>query len=141
MSNNILHVHPTQPARSSSQDLQHQLYLIMKDDEQLLNADLSIWLSLNIMFEKITTATPCRTSTICPRDYEDHQENARLEGESSAKRQKTFEYGTYTVGESSSEQPMDQEPNPSGSGTQEQLDKFNAWMDGLGTDDDEVPAE
>ncbi|GJY32729.1 hypothetical protein Tco_0417198 [Tanacetum coccineum] len=36
---------------------------------------------------------------------------------------------------------MNEEPNPSGSGTQEQLDEFDAWMDDFGTDDDEVPTE
>ncbi|GJR45172.1 hypothetical protein Tco_1313275 [Tanacetum coccineum] len=43
------------------------------------------------------------------------------------------------MGESLSEQHMDQEPNLSNSGTQEQLDEFDAWMDGFGIDDDEVP--
>nr|GEX74773.1 hypothetical protein [Tanacetum cinerariifolium] len=58
-----------------------------------------------------------RTTTIRPRDYENHQDDAHPEGDNSAKRQKTFKHGTYTVGESSSEQHMDQEPNPSDSGT------------------------
>ncbi|GJV26884.1 hypothetical protein Tco_1383332 [Tanacetum coccineum] len=39
MSNNILHVHPTQAASSSVQDLKYQLYLKMKDDEQLYEFD------------------------------------------------------------------------------------------------------
>ncbi|GJU24155.1 hypothetical protein Tco_1162776 [Tanacetum coccineum] len=59
----------------------------------------------------------------------------------SAKRQKTSKQGTYSVGESSSEQAMNQEPNPSGLGTQEQLDEFDALTDGFATDDDEVPNE
>ncbi|GJS24236.1 hypothetical protein Tco_0452868 [Tanacetum coccineum] len=36
---------------------------------------------------------------------------------------------------------MDQEPNPSGSGAQEQLDEFDAWVDGFGIDDDEFPTK
>ncbi|GJR61109.1 hypothetical protein Tco_1503271 [Tanacetum coccineum] len=48
---------------------QLQLYLMMRDDEQLRNADLAIWLSLKIKFEKITTATACRPSAIRLRDY------------------------------------------------------------------------
>ncbi|GKB36611.1 hypothetical protein Tco_0881553 [Tanacetum coccineum] len=56
-----------------------------------------------------------------------------------AKRQKTSKHGTYSLGESSSGQAMEQEPNSSGSGTQEQLDEFDAWMEDVGTDDDEVP--
>ncbi|GJY26914.1 hypothetical protein Tco_0401640 [Tanacetum coccineum] len=108
MSKNILHVHPTQPTRSSAQDLQHQLYLMMRDDEQLYHDD-----------------------------YQD--DDARPERESSAKRQKTSKHGTYSLGESSSGQAMEQDPNPSGSGTQEQIDDIDAWMEDVGTDDDEVP--
>ncbi|GJV51830.1 hypothetical protein Tco_1447571 [Tanacetum coccineum] len=104
MSNNILHVRPTQVAVSSARDLQ--------------------------------------TVIVRTRDHEDHlNDDSRPEGESNAKRQKISEYGTYSVSGSSSEQAMDQEPNPSGLGTQEQLDKFNDWVDDLGTDDDEVPTE
>ncbi|GKC14379.1 hypothetical protein Tco_1011161, partial [Tanacetum coccineum] len=36
---------------------------------------------------------------------------------------------------------MDQEPNPSDSGIQEQLDEFDAWMEGFEIGDDEVPTE
>ncbi|GKE69946.1 hypothetical protein Tco_1528018, partial [Tanacetum coccineum] len=91
MSNNILHVHPTRAASSSIQDLKYQLYLKMKDDEQVY--------------------------------HEDHDDDdAHPEGESSAKRQRTSEYGTYIVGESSFEQVIN-ESNPSG------------------LDDDEVPSK
>ncbi|GKD58093.1 hypothetical protein Tco_1295602, partial [Tanacetum coccineum] len=94
---------------------------------------------LHIKFDKpAPSATPCRTVAICPRDHDDHHDDAHLEGENSAKRQKTSEHETYTIGESSSEQAMDTEPNPPGSGTPKQLDKFDAWMDGFGTDGDEV---
>ncbi|GJU23439.1 hypothetical protein Tco_1156781 [Tanacetum coccineum] len=88
---------------------------MMKDDEQLRNVDLAIWLSLKIKFEKITTATPCRPSAIHRRDHEDHQDDdAHPKGESSAKRHKTSELGTYL------------------------MDEFDAWMEDVGTDDDEV---
>ncbi|GJS67474.1 hypothetical protein Tco_0682038 [Tanacetum coccineum] len=108
MSNNILHVHPTQTTKVNAQDLQYQLYLMMRDDEQLRNADLAIWLSLKIKFEKITTATACRPSAIRPRDHDDYQDDdARPEGENSAKRQKTSEDGTYSLGEMSSGQAME----------------------------------
>ncbi|GKE57940.1 hypothetical protein Tco_1497125, partial [Tanacetum coccineum] len=124
----------------NAQDLQYQLYLMMRDDEQLRNADLAIWLSLKIKFEKITTATACRPSAIRPRDHDDYQDDdARPEGENSVKRQKTSEHGTYSLGEMSYGQAMEQEPNSSGLGTQEQLNKFDAWMKDVGTDDDEVP--
>ncbi|GKE33233.1 hypothetical protein Tco_1452555, partial [Tanacetum coccineum] len=116
---------------------------MMKDDEKLRNDDLLIWWSLKIKFETLASSVaPCRTVVVCTRDHKDHHDDdARPEGESSAKRQKTSEHGTYLVGESSSEQAMDQEPNPSSSCTQEQLDEFSAWVDDFGTDDDEVPTE
>ncbi|GKB60412.1 hypothetical protein Tco_0916598, partial [Tanacetum coccineum] len=104
MSNNILHVHPTQTAQATAQEQQYQLYLTMKNDEQLQQQALRIWLSLKIKFEGITVATACHLSAIRSRDYDNYQDDdARLEGENSAKRQKTSEYGTYTVGESSSD--------------------------------------
>nr|GEU64651.1 probable aldo-keto reductase 2 [Tanacetum cinerariifolium] len=98
-------------------------------DKQKTQADVAAMIT-----EAITVA-------IHPRDHADHQDDAYPEGENSAKRQKTSEHGTYIVGESSSEQAMDQEPNPPDSGIQEQLDEFDAWMEGFRTDDDEVPTE
>ncbi|GKC11468.1 hypothetical protein Tco_1008250, partial [Tanacetum coccineum] len=138
MSNNILHVHPTQTAQATAQE--QQLYLTMKNDEQLQLQDLPTWLSLKIKFEGITAATAYRPFTIRLIDHDDYQDDdACLEGENSAKRQKTSEHGTYSAGESSSGQAMDHDQNPSGSGTQEQLDAFDAWMEDARTDDDDVP--
>ncbi|GJZ87028.1 hypothetical protein Tco_0658638 [Tanacetum coccineum] len=89
----------------------------------------------------LPSVAPCRLADVCTRDHEEHHDDDTLpEGESSVKRKKTSDHETYTMGESSSKQVMD-EPNPLGSGTQEQLDEFNAWMDGFGIDDDEVPFE
>ncbi|GJU34324.1 hypothetical protein Tco_1182678 [Tanacetum coccineum] len=98
MSNHILHVHLTASASSSIPDLQHQLCLKMKDDEQARDADLAIWLSLRIKFEKhVPLVEPCRVDAIRTRDHEDHHDDdACPEGESSAKRQKTYEHETYT---------------------------------------------
>ncbi|GJT87600.1 hypothetical protein Tco_1069317 [Tanacetum coccineum] len=90
---------PSQAPMSDAQDLQYQLYLMMKDDEKLRNDDIN-------------------------NDDLQHLQ--------------TSEHGTYSVGESSSKQVMDQEQNPSFLGTQEQLDEFDAWMDDFGTNDDEV---
>nr|GFB05574.1 hypothetical protein [Tanacetum cinerariifolium] len=42
-------------------------------------------------------------------------------------------------GESLFGEAMDQDQHPSGLGTQEQLEEFDTWLDGFGTDDDEVP--
>nr|GEX90873.1 glutathione S-transferase T3-like [Tanacetum cinerariifolium] len=88
----------------------------IKDDEQVRNADLSIWWSLKIEFEKhAPPVAPSRLDVVRTRDHEDHHhDDARPEEESSAKRQKTFDHGTYSLGESSYEQVME-ELNPSGS--------------------------
>nr|GEX57485.1 retrovirus-related Pol polyprotein from transposon TNT 1-94 [Tanacetum cinerariifolium] len=73
MANNILHVHLTQAPTSSAQDLQYQLWQMMKNDKKLQRDDLSIWWSLKIKFDKSTpSATPCRTAAIRPRDHDDH---------------------------------------------------------------------
>ncbi|GJS03441.1 hypothetical protein Tco_0319949 [Tanacetum coccineum] len=78
---NTLHVHPTKAASSSIHDLQYQLYLNMKDDEQVLK---SIWWSLKIKFEKPTpSVAPYRIATVRTRDHEyHHDDDARPKGES-----------------------------------------------------------
>nr|GEU33822.1 hypothetical protein [Tanacetum cinerariifolium] len=121
MSNNILHVYPTQALASSDQDLQYQLYQMMKNDEKLRGDDI--------------------TPDIYPKDHDNHHNNAHHEEKNSAKRQKMSKHGTYTIGESLSEQAMDTKPNPPDLGTQEQLDEFDAWIDGFGIDDNEVATE
>ncbi|GJW58187.1 hypothetical protein Tco_0104918 [Tanacetum coccineum] len=142
MSNHILYVHLPLSTSSSIPDLQHQLYLKMKDDEQAQQVDISIWLSFKIKFERPTPLVETyRVVVVYTHDHEDHHDvDARPEGKSSAKRQTTSEHATYSVGESSSSQAKD-ESNCSSSGTQEHLDEFDAWMDGFGTDDDEIPSE
>nr|GEW47952.1 retrovirus-related Pol polyprotein from transposon TNT 1-94 [Tanacetum cinerariifolium] len=56
------------------------------------------------------------------RDHEDHHNNdAHHKGERNAKRQKTSEHGTYSMGESLSKKVIDQEPNPSGSDLLEEI--------------------
>ncbi|GJX06702.1 hypothetical protein Tco_0194634 [Tanacetum coccineum] len=72
---------------------------------------------------------------------DDHHDDAHLEVENSAKRQKTFEHRTYVMGESSSGQANESESGPSTSGNQEQLDDFDFWMDKYATRDDELPTE
>nr|GEU34356.1 integrase, catalytic region, zinc finger, CCHC-type, peptidase aspartic, catalytic [Tanacetum cinerariifolium] len=88
MSGNILHVHPVQSQTTSILEQQYQLYLLMKDDPQWQQQDIAIWLALQMKFK-------------------------RLQGENSAKRQKTFEYKTYVSGELSSGQVNKEEQGPS----------------------------
>ncbi|GJY18578.1 hypothetical protein Tco_0390069 [Tanacetum coccineum] len=93
MSGHILHVHPAQVQSSFVQEQQHQLYLAMKAGPLLQQQDISIWLALQMKFEKTQVQhTACRPSAIRPRDQDDPHDDAHLEGENSAKRQKTSEW-------------------------------------------------
>ncbi|GJZ96436.1 hypothetical protein Tco_0668770 [Tanacetum coccineum] len=94
------------------------------------------------------TRSPRNLSTLVSSDTEKLQEltddphdDAHLEGENSAKRQKTSEYEAYVSGESSSGQVNVEEPGPSTSGNQEQDDEFDFWTDSYASDDDEIPTK
>ncbi|GKD61637.1 hypothetical protein Tco_1299146 [Tanacetum coccineum] len=142
MSGHILHVHPTQANQASIQEQQYQLYMTMKDNPQLQHDDLPIWLALKFKFIGLHTSnTPYRTVAIRLRDQDDPHDDAHPKGENSAKRQKTFEHGTYVFGESSSGQVNESELGPSMSGNQEKLDDFDFWTDSYAIDDDELPTE
>ncbi|GJR91093.1 cold-inducible RNA-binding protein [Tanacetum coccineum] len=107
----------------------------LSSSKDLQQADLSIWLALKIKFKRlIATNTPCKSSTICPRNQDDHHDDAHLEGENSAKRQKISEHETYVMGESSSGQANESKPGLSTSGNQEQLVDFDFWTDKYDTD-------
>ncbi|GJZ01888.1 hypothetical protein Tco_0519849 [Tanacetum coccineum] len=96
----------------------------MKDDPQLQQQDIAIWLALQMKFKRNTILqTACRTPTVRPRDQDDPHDDAHPEGENSAKRQKTSEYEAYVSGESSSGQVFQEEQAPSTS------------------DDDEIPTK
>nr|GEW21214.1 hypothetical protein [Tanacetum cinerariifolium] len=105
MSNNILHVHLTQSIKANAQDLQSQLYLMMRDDKQLFNADLAIWLSLKIKFEQITTTTACRPFATPLRDHDDYQDDDARSGT----QEKLDEFDTWMedVGTNDDEVPDD----------------------------------
>ncbi|GKC15007.1 retrotransposon protein, putative, ty3-gypsy subclass [Tanacetum coccineum] len=102
MSGHILHVHPAQPQTTSVPEQQYQLYLSMKNNPQLQQQDIAIWLALQMKFETLQVPqTTCRTSAVRPRDQDDPHDDAPPEGENSAKRQKTSEYEAYVTRESS----------------------------------------
>ncbi|GKF17727.1 hypothetical protein Tco_0062645, partial [Tanacetum coccineum] len=82
--------------------------------------------------------TSCRTLTVRPRDQDDPHDDAHLEGENSAKRQKTSEYKAYVFGKSSSGQVNEEERGPSTSSNQEQADDYDFWTDSYASDDDEI---
>ncbi|GJW60630.1 hypothetical protein Tco_0109965 [Tanacetum coccineum] len=142
MSGHILHVHPAQSQILSVLEQQYQLYISMKNDPQLQQQDIAIWLALQMKFENLQVPqTTCRPSAVRPRDQDDPHDDAHPEGENSAKRQKTSEYEAYVSGESSSGQVNEEERGPSTSGNQEQVDDYDFWTDSYASDDDEIPTK
>nr|GEX45800.1 DNA binding,ATP binding protein [Tanacetum cinerariifolium] len=104
---------------------QYQLYLSMKDDPQLQQQDIAIWLALQMKFERLhVLQSTCRTPAVRPRDQDDPHDDAHLEGENSAKRQKTSEYEACVSGESS----FGQKGNPGPEKTVLSLHKFPLMM-------------
>ncbi|GJZ63443.1 hypothetical protein Tco_0619864 [Tanacetum coccineum] len=93
MNNHILHVHPNESASSTILDLQQQLYLKMKDDEQARDADLPIWLALKYKYEKSAPhVEPCRVNAFRSRDHKDHHDDdARPKGRVVRKRKEREE--------------------------------------------------
>ncbi|GKC72665.1 hypothetical protein Tco_1118548 [Tanacetum coccineum] len=80
-----------------SNDVANVVPLQIKDDKQARDVDLTIWLALKYKYANIVPhIKPYRVTVVRARDYEDHHDDARPKGESSAKRQKTFEHRTYT---------------------------------------------
>nr|GEW68218.1 hypothetical protein [Tanacetum cinerariifolium] len=81
------------------------------------------------------------TLVVRPRDQDDPRDDAHLEGEKSAKRQKTSEYVIYVSGESSSRYDNEQEQGPLTLGNQEKADDYDFWTDSYASDDDEIPTK
>nr|GEW28000.1 hypothetical protein [Tanacetum cinerariifolium] len=111
MNNNILHVHPTVSASSSIPDLQQQLYLKMKDDEQAKYVDFPLWLALMYKFEKPAYHVgSCRVDTFRSRDHkEHHDDDDHPEGESSAQEQpKDFDPWSNDQGTNNDEVPSEE---------------------------------
>ncbi|GJV74200.1 hypothetical protein Tco_1494195 [Tanacetum coccineum] len=81
MSGHILHVRPTQASPTSAQEQQYQLYMTMKDNPQLQQDDLPIWLALKYKFERLHVSdTSCRPSAVCLRDQDDPHYDAHPGG-------------------------------------------------------------
>ncbi|GJS40820.1 hypothetical protein Tco_0565863 [Tanacetum coccineum] len=139
MSGHILHVHPAQSQTLYVPEQQYQLYLSMKDNPQLQQHDIAIWLALQMKFESLQVPQKLHVDLLrSPRDSDD-LDDAHPEGENSAKWQKTSEYEAYVSGESSSRQVNEEEQGPSTSGNQEQVDDYDFWTDSYASDDDEIP--
>ncbi|GJW78456.1 retrovirus-related pol polyprotein from transposon TNT 1-94 [Tanacetum coccineum] len=138
IANNI----PSQPTTTFAHEQQYQLYLSMKDDLQLQQEDIAIWLALKMKFERLQVPpTTCRTPVVRPRHQDDPHDDAHPEGENSTKRQKMSEYETYMSSESLSGQVNESDQAPSSSGNQEQVDYYDFWTDSYASDDDEIPTK
>ncbi|GJR04918.1 hypothetical protein Tco_0527902 [Tanacetum coccineum] len=95
--------------------------------------------------DAIANHIPSTTISTLP-DYErrpsdDPHDDAHPEGENSAKRQKTSDYGMFDIRGSSSGQDYESEPCPSTLGNQEQSNDFDYWTDSYAIDDDVLPNE
>ncbi|GJZ31557.1 hypothetical protein Tco_0576604 [Tanacetum coccineum] len=115
---------------------------IIKKQCQDLNGDdvrnLAMASKRGRLKEDLKASTP---SVVRPRDQDDPYDDAHLERENSAKRQRTSEHGTFVFGESSSGQDYKSEPGPLTSSNQEQSNDFDFWTDSYATDDDELPTK
>ncbi|GJT36451.1 hypothetical protein Tco_0926870 [Tanacetum coccineum] len=61
---------------------QYQLYLSMKDNPQLQQQDIAIWLALQMKFENLQVQqTTCRPSAVRPRDQDDPHDELILESD------------------------------------------------------------
>ncbi|GJT08656.1 hypothetical protein Tco_0843118 [Tanacetum coccineum] len=145
MSGHILHVHPVQSQTPSVPEQQYQLYLSMKNDSQLQQQDIAIWLALQIKFKNLQVPqTTCRPSVVRPRDQDYPYDDAHPEGENHAKnygRKTSLKYEAYMSGESSSVQVNEEERCLSTLGNQEQVDDYDFWTDSYSSDDDEIPTK
>ncbi|GKE88527.1 hypothetical protein Tco_1566002 [Tanacetum coccineum] len=60
----------------------------MKENPQLQQQDIAIWLALQMKFENLQVQqTTCRPSAVRPRDQDDPHDDAHLEGENSNQEQ------------------------------------------------------
>ncbi|GJV34916.1 integrase, catalytic region, zinc finger, CCHC-type containing protein [Tanacetum coccineum] len=96
------------------------------DNPQLQKDDVSVWLALNIKFERLQVATtPCLPFAVHLRDQDDPHDDAYPKGENSAKRQKTSKHEAFVLEESSIDQDYESEPGPLTSVSQELVDEIS----------------
>ncbi|GJS86189.1 hypothetical protein Tco_0752730 [Tanacetum coccineum] len=102
----------------------------MKNNPQLQQQDIAIWLALQMKFETLQVPqTTCRTSSVRPRDQNNPYDDAPPEGENSAKRQKTSE--TFSVRLRDQNDPYDDAP-PEGenSAKRQKTSEYEAYVTG-----------
>ncbi|GJZ58476.1 hypothetical protein Tco_0613970 [Tanacetum coccineum] len=137
MKNNVINVHlttSTSTATTTTADLQHQLYLKMKSNlhDQVLDPEL--WDVLKRKFEKSSASTSSyRDDAFHKRNHDEHQgDDGSLEGEKSAKRQKTSKGSKYARG-SSSKQPVQRSKTSTSEHQQQQ--EWDAWVEDIVIDE------
>ncbi|GJS76189.1 hypothetical protein Tco_0726070 [Tanacetum coccineum] len=110
MSRHIFHVHPTQPQTTSVLEQQYQLYISMKNNSQLQQQDIAIWLALQMKFETLQVPqTTCRTSAVRPRDHDDPHDDAPPEGENRNQKQvDDYDFWTESYASNDDEIPTKQ---------------------------------
>ncbi|GKE90144.1 hypothetical protein Tco_1567619, partial [Tanacetum coccineum] len=88
---------------TTTADLQHQLYLLMKFDLQAQVADPKLWDILKRKFKKsYVLGSSCRDDAFRKRDHDEHQgDDGPPKGEKSAKRQNTYKGSKSARGSSS----------------------------------------
>nr|GEV39363.1 hypothetical protein [Tanacetum cinerariifolium] len=120
--------------------LRYHMHNIVLNVPPTTIVDSDLWNALKAKYEKSSASTDsCRYDAFRKRDHDDHPGNdARPEGEKSAKRLKTSRSSKSASG-SSSKQPAKESSTPTFE--QEQQQDFNAWVDILVIDEDEVIPE
>nr|GEZ09309.1 hypothetical protein [Tanacetum cinerariifolium] len=84
LSGHIFQVHPAQSQTIAVPEQQYQLYLSMKDDPQLQQQYIAIWLALQMKCGILQVPwTTCRISVVRLRDQDDPHDDAHLEEENS----------------------------------------------------------
>ncbi|GJY88183.1 hypothetical protein Tco_0502811 [Tanacetum coccineum] len=120
---------------SSILDLQHQLYMKMKNDPQAQAVNLAIWDVLKVKYEKPSALIDtCRADAFHKRHHDDHSDD-HLEGEKGLKKQKTTK-GSLAANVTSSSKPTNVQRTKT-SLLQPQQQEYDGWSTTQEIDDDE----
>ncbi|GJT26951.1 hypothetical protein Tco_0907226 [Tanacetum coccineum] len=125
--------------RDMLRGLEASLYLNMKSDLQAQVANPELWDVLRAKFEKYSaSAGSYKDDAFRKRDHDEHQgDDGPLDGEKNKKRQKTSKNSKSKRG-SSSKQPVKATKT---SASRQQQQDWDAWVDDLVVDKDEVILE
>ncbi|GKA90603.1 hypothetical protein Tco_0812473 [Tanacetum coccineum] len=144
LQSNGIQVHPTTTTSTkttSSANLQQQLYFKMKGSLQDRANDPTLWEVLKHKFEKSSTSnTSCRDDDIHSKRHDDHQEDDDSpKGEKRVKIHKTSKSSKSARGSSSKHSAKDYTTFVSKQ--QQQQQEWDAWLEEIVIDEDEVISE